>query len=141
MDRAVVFGVRTEAEAAVRIGYLSEAVPATSDVLDLAHPASPLEVFRIAAPCAEAGCAHFADHRCSLVTRIVEQVPVAVSIAPACAVRSMCRWWAQEGTAACRRCPQVVTSESGANQRVSAAAQPPVRLPAIVDPTVEDHQA
>lgn len=136
-DGAVVFGVRTAADADVRIGYLSESVPATSDVLDLAEPASPLEVFRIAAPCAETGCAHFADHRCSLVTRIVEQVPVVVSIAPACAVRSKCRWWAQEGVAACRRCPQVVTSESGANPRVSAAAVPVVPealLPAAPDP-------
>jgi hypothetical protein len=123
---AVVFGVRTAAESAVRIGYLSETVPVTDSVLDLAEPASPLEVFRFAAPCVETGCAHFAEHKCGLVSRIVERVPVAVSLAPTCPVRSKCRWWAQEGLSACRRCPQVVTREPGRNTQVAAAAVPPI---------------
>jgi hypothetical protein len=121
---ALVFGVRTAEEAGVRIGYLSEVVPVTPALLDLAEPVSPLEVFRFAAPCAESDCAHFADHECGLVSRIVARVPVVVSIAPACAVRSKCRWWAQEGVAACRRCPQIVTSESGLNREVAVAAVP-----------------
>ena len=123
---ALIFGVRTAEEAGVRIGYMSEAVPVTPSVLDLTEPASPLEVFRFAAPCAETGCAHFADRKCGLVSRIVERVPVVVSIAPPCAVRSKCRWWAQEGVAACRRCPQIVTSESGRNRDVAEAAVPSV---------------
>lgn len=123
---AVVFGVRTAAESANRIGYLSATVPVDPEVLRLAEPADPLDVFRFAAPCATTGCVHYADHQCSLVSRIVDRAPVAVSIAPPCAVRSRCRWFAQEGTAACRRCPQVVTSESGANVDVARAATPVV---------------
>jgi hypothetical protein len=137
---AVVFGVRTDANSAVRIGYLSEEVPVTDSVLDLAQSVSPLEVFRFAAPCAETGCAHFADNRCGLASRIVARVPVVASIAPACAVRSKCRWWAQEGVAACQRCPQVVTSESGLNKNVAEAALPVVvELPttAAMDGTAE----
>jgi len=123
---ALIFGVRTAGEAGARIGYLSEVVPVTPAVLDLAEPVSPLEVFRFAAPCAESGCAHFAERKCGLVSRIVERVPVVVSIAPPCAVRSKCRWWAQEGVAACRRCPQIFTSESGLNKAVAEAAVPSV---------------
>jgi hypothetical protein len=121
---AVIFGVRTDGESAARIGYLDQTVPVTDAALALADPVSPLEVFRFAAPCAETGCVHFADESCSLASRIVERVPVAVAIAPACAVRSKCRWWAQEGVAACQRCPQVVTSESGFNTHVAEAAVP-----------------
>lgn len=126
---AVVFGVRTAAECGNRIGYLSATVPAEPELLQLAEPAEPLEVFRFAAPCAEAGCVHFAGQQCSLASRIVEQTAVVVSIAPPCAVRSKCRWFAQEGTAACRRCPQVVTRESGTNVEVAAAAMPVVPAP------------
>ncbi len=132
---AVVFGVRTAADSGSRIGYLSATVPAGPEVLGLAEPADPLAVFRFAAPCAERECAHFDGHDCSLVQRIVDQTPVVVSIAPACVVRSRCRWFAQEGTAACRRCPQVVTSESGSNPEVARAARP-VDSPGTAAPPV-----
>jgi len=67
------------------------------------------EVLRLAAPCAEARCRHFAGHRCTLATRIVGQLPAVAGRAPPCALRPTCRWWNQEGVAACLRCPQVVT--------------------------------
>lgn len=122
---AVIFGVRTGAADGARIGYLDALVPMSDALLELAQPVDPLEVFRVGAPCAEGGCAHFRDRQCGLASRIVEQVPVVVSIAPACALRSKCRWWAQEGTPACMRCPVVVTSESGRQREVAQAAQVP----------------
>jgi hypothetical protein len=129
MQSAVAFGVRTGVDAGNRIGYLSATVPVDDQLLQLAEPAKPLEVFRFAAPCATAGCVHYDDDRCSLVERIVDRAPVVVAIAPPCAVRSRCRWFAQEGTAACHRCPQVLTSESGANTEVARAAIPVERHP------------
>ena len=129
LQGAVVFGVRTAVDSGNRIGYLSATVPVDDRLLQLAEPVGPLDVFRFAAPCATTGCVHYDDDRCSLVERIVERAPVVVAIAPACAVRSGCRWFAQEGTAACRRCPQVVTSESGANSEVARAAIPVARHP------------
>jgi hypothetical protein len=129
-EGSVVFGVRTAADG-VRVGYLDQAVPVTDDVLAMASPADPLEVFRFGAPCQEGACAHFAEGRCSLVTRIVERVPVAVELAPVCALRSKCRWWQQEGIAACRRCPVILTRESGDNAEVAAAAVPEVLPPRV----------
>lgn len=119
---AVVFGVRTSATDDVRIGYLDHAVPASGELLGLAGPVDPLEVFRFGAPCVESGCAHFAEGRCGLATRISNELPV-VSVAPACALRSHCRWWAQEGSAACQRCPAVVTRESGRNATIADVAR------------------
>jgi hypothetical protein len=125
--QAVLFGVRTATDSEAggpRVGYLTQLVPADAETLALAAPAKPTEVFRIGAPCAESECVHFEDNACSLAHRIVSNVPVVVSIAPACALRSRCRWWHQEGTAACLRCPVILTEESGANAEVAEAAMP-----------------
>lgn len=120
---AVVFGVRNAVDG-VRVGYLERAVVAGPDILALAEPVHPLEVFRIGAPCAESKCAHFAEGACGLASSIVAEVPVAVNIAPACSLRSTCRWFSQEGTAACLRCPSIITRESGRNEAIAAAAVP-----------------
>ncbi|MEH2255413.1 hypothetical protein [Nostoc sp.] len=41
--------------------------------------------------------------------RIVEKLlPVAEALPPY-SIRRDCRWWQQEGKAACMRCPQVIT--------------------------------
>lgn len=124
---AVIFGVRTGVDG-VRVGYLDRTVKATDDVLALSNPVDPLEVFRVGVPCAGAGCAHFGDGRCGLASAIVADVPVAVEIAPACALRSACRWFSQEGTAACLRCPAVITRETGRNGPVALAASAAPRL-------------
>jgi len=46
--------------------------------------------------------------RC-LAAMIVQWLPSVVDTLPPCAIRPACRWWQQEGKAACVRCPQVVT--------------------------------
>ena len=72
---------------------------------------APDEVFRIAAPCACSGCGHFdsTQSSCTLAQKIVRWVPMVSESLPVCSIRSECRWWQQEGRAACLRCPQVVT--------------------------------
>jgi hypothetical protein len=42
-----------------------------------------------------------------------------VDALPACAIRPACRWWQQEGKAACQRCPQVVTQAYAPSERVT----------------------
>jgi hypothetical protein len=130
---ALAFGVRTNVDG-VRVGYLAHPVKVTRELLALAVPVEPTEVFRFGAPCVESKCAHFSDERCGLATTIVEEVPVAVSGMPACSLRKNCRWFSQEGAAACLRCPVVMTRESGRNETVAHAALPRI----LREPTADD---
>jgi len=50
-----------------------------------------------------------------------------VSELPSCQIRDTCRWFAEEGGAACLRCPQVVTlvpSEQNALRHAAYKADP-----------------
>lgn len=104
--------VRGTAESPL-LAYLDEPAPVTEDLLALAGGASPTEVFRFAAPCISKGCSHFDGESCRLATRIVKGLPQAVDEPPDCALRAACRWWTQEGDAACLRCPMVVSESRG----------------------------
>ena len=119
-----MLGVRGGTAAEPRVRYLDELVPVTAKLLELANPVQPMEVFRFGAPCAESACAHFANSKCGLVTSIVENVPAVVEEVPACRLRSKCRWWHQEGLAACLRCPVVITQQSLRRQDLESAAFP-----------------
>ena len=95
-------------------------------MLGLAKPVAPTEVFRFAAPCAGSGCVHFAagESKCRLIEKVVRFMPVVGERLPACAIRPSCRWWQQEGRAACLRCPQVVTRNFKPTEAVRQAADP-----------------
>lgn len=107
-----------------RVGYLVEPQPVTHDILALTGPATPTEVLRFAAPCAGSKCKHFDGSNCRLVTRVVKFLPRVVDVLPVCRIRPKCRWWQQEGKAACVRCPQVVTDSCSDSQQLRQAAIP-----------------
>ena len=69
----------------------------------------PTEVFRLAATCAEHKCPHFDGADCRLATRVAKMLPPVVDSLPPCVIRKECRWFAQEGAAACLRCPEITT--------------------------------
>ena len=81
-----------------------------AELAALTAPIDPTEDVRVAAPCAGERCGHYADDRCTLVERTVELLPTTVARAPSCAIRRSCRWFGEQGLAACLRCPAVVTS-------------------------------
>jgi hypothetical protein len=109
LEGSAVFGVVGGTERGPLLAYLAEPVPATEEVLTLAGPVAPTEVFRFAAPCAGVDCRHFDGSGCRLATRVVRLLPAVVDGLPPCPLRPDCRWWRQEGKAACLRCPQVVS--------------------------------
>ena len=109
MADAQVLGVVCADAHEPRVAYLNEHVPATPEILAQAAPAAPGQVFRLAARCEEARCTHFDGKRCRLAMRIVEMLPPVVDGLPPCTIRKSCRWFHEEGRAACLRCPQVVT--------------------------------
>ena len=106
----VIIGVVTGTVEERRIGYLKEPQPVTDETLALTGPVEPTQVFRIASPCMGGGCKHFAGGACSLVKRVVASLDPVVGALPPCRIRPTCRWFQQEGRAACVRCPQVVTT-------------------------------
>jgi hypothetical protein len=109
MGNPQLIGVVERTPEGPRVAYLNEPVPVTAELLQTTEPAPPAEVFRVAAACATGACAHFSGTACSLARRIVESLPAVVDSVPDCLVRSDCRWFSQEGAAACLRCPQVAT--------------------------------
>lgn len=109
MDGSLVLGVVGGTVSEPRVGFLTEPVTFPGDVERATAPVRPTEVFRFAAPCAESGCRHYGDGSCQLARRVVDDLPVVVDRLPACRLRPTCRWWKQEGKAACLRCPVVVT--------------------------------
>jgi hypothetical protein len=125
LEGSVVFGVlvdKTESEP--RVGYLTELLPVTDAVLALAGPLAPGEIFRFGAPCAGRACRHFDGSDCRLATRIVELLRPIVDTLPACQLRPECRWWQQEGKAACLRCPEVITERFDPPEPFRLAADP-----------------
>lgn len=122
---AVAFGIVGGTASEPRVGYIDEAQPVSEKLLALAEPVAAAEVFRFAARCMNAGCVHFQSDTCSLVSRVVKLLPEVVEMLPNCAIRPACRWWRQEGAAACRRCPQVVTDNYNPSYEMRAAAERP----------------
>ena len=128
--RSVVFGVAGAASRSGEVAYLSSPVPVPEDVVARTAPVPPNAVLRTAAPCAGAGCRHFSGHNCTLIERIAAALDPVVDRPPACAIRGTCRWWAEQGRAACVRCPQIVTDREAPSEAYARAMAPPERVSA-----------
>jgi hypothetical protein len=124
MAGSVVIGVVGGSVAEPRLGYLEKPLPVTPEILALAGPAPPGEVFRFAAPCAGSGCQHFDGSHCRLAQRVVSLLPIVDDRLPPCHLRPTCVWWKQEGLAACQRCPQIVSDSYAPSEEVVRAAMP-----------------
>lgn len=109
MDRCQVLGIVDRDGPQPMVLYLEAQLPATPEVLARSAPMKPTEVFRLSATCAEGGCPHYDGRDCQLATRVVQMLPAVVDGLPPCTIRKECRWFSQEGRAACQRCPQVTT--------------------------------
>lgn len=121
---AKIIGVLREQNSRAFIEPLPRAL-APDTFIDLI-PANvrPTEVLRFSAPCAEQRCTHFHLGSCQLAKRIVSDLPEASAHLKPCAIRQTCRWFRQEGPAACRRCPQVVTEPYTTTGLMREVAQP-----------------
>lgn len=126
MDDCRVLGVVQQEGPTAKIVYLNELLPASQEVLALTAPLKPTEVFRLAATCAEHRCPHFDGTDCRLATRVVNILPAVVDALPPCIIRKDCRWYSQEGGAACMRCPQVTTVSYDLSEQVREVSGLPV---------------
>ncbi len=124
MEGRVAFGVVAGTPENPRVAWIERPVPVTSELLALTAPVQPTQVLRFSAPCQEKACCHFDGANCRLATRLVQLLPAVVESLPPCQVRPDCRWFLQEGSAACRVCPQVVTYCVEPSAVMNAAATP-----------------
>jgi hypothetical protein len=124
LEGSTVLGVVGGTAEQPRVAYLAEPRPVTPEVLALSGAVSPTAIFRFGAPCAGHACKHFDGTDCRLATRIVQLLPPVVDALPACHLRPDCRWWQQEGKAACLRCPQIVSDLRNPSQLQRQAADP-----------------
>lgn len=102
--------------------YLNHTLPVTTDLLARSGPVEPTEVFRFAAPCAARACIHFDGTLCQLGRRAATLLPAVVDRLPSCLVRPRCRWFREQGGAACLRCPAIVTRDYRAVPLTAAVA-------------------
>jgi hypothetical protein len=108
---SVLIGVVTGTPDEPRVTPTNAPLEVTKELLALAEPVSPSEVFRFASTCRSESCTHFQNGRCQLADRAVTVLPEVVEHLPRCPIRSQCRWYAQQGGSICRRCPQIVTEQ------------------------------
>lgn len=95
-----------------RVGYVSTPLRVDEDfVRRVEAEGNPAKRYRFAAPCIEAGCAHWQDGRCevsdAVAAHVAERAPEEAL--PHCSIRSSCRWYRQSGGEACRSCALVLT--------------------------------
>lgn len=65
---------------------------------------------RFADTCQEGRCAQWTGRGCGVIARVLDALaPEPPAALPPCALRATCRWFGQEGGAACAACPEVVT--------------------------------
>jgi hypothetical protein len=121
---SIIFGIISGTVAEPHVAYLKKTLPVTHEFLAKAAPVTPTEIFRTAAPCAASGCQHFDGKDCRLAMRIVEKLPVVAEELPPCSIRRDCRWWQQEGKAACMRCPQLITDNYDSSELLRNVATP-----------------
>ena len=133
MDACRVLGVVQREGSAPKLEYLNHALAATPEILAMAAPLKPTEVFRLAATCAERKCPHFDGEDCRLATRVVRILPAVVDTLPPCIIRKECRWYSQEGGAACRRCPEITTVSYDLSPQVREVSGLPMMQETVAD--------
>jgi hypothetical protein len=124
MPGAHVIGVISGTAEEPRIAYLKQSAQVPASALASLGDLAPTQVFRFAARCEEHRCVHFNGERCSLGERIVRTLDPVVDALPTCQIRPTCRWHAEQGGEACRRCPQVITMIPRADNKLNRAAMP-----------------
>ena len=124
MTGSVAFGVVGGTAEDPRVSWIEKPVPVTAEILALTGEVPPTQVLRIAAPCQENACCHFDGTDCRLATKLVQLMPAVTQSLPPCRIRPDCRWFIQEGRAACAVCPQIVTYSVNPSEELAIAATP-----------------
>lgn len=105
-----------------RIKHLGTPLKVDAAFLDrAAAQGDPEARMRFAAPCQEGVCGHWTGEKCGLIERVFAEIDQAAAdprtgTLPRCVLRAKCRWYDQEGRAACLACDLVVRTPDGAEE-------------------------
>jgi hypothetical protein len=122
MEGAKPFGVISGTARETRITFFKKDALAAFEWRESFSTADATRLFRFEARCEESRCGHFSDGACSLGHRVKAQLPAVVDALPPCLIRPTCRWHAEQGSAVCLRCPQVVTMIPGGDELLNQVA-------------------
>lgn len=126
LSDSIVFAVVAGTEDAPEAVFLPTPLPVAPELLQMCKPVQPTEVLRFAAPCQGSKCQHFTGAKCRLVDNLVNILERPGQDLKPCAIRLNCRWFAQQGRAACDRCTEIVTSYYHPPTDLDVASRPPV---------------
>jgi hypothetical protein len=101
-----------------QIVYITPNPPVSQEMLETfqKNGVIPENRLRFAGPCMEHRCMQWAGNRCGLIDRVVDHFGPAEGEEPLpkCGIRSTCRWFAQQGRAACESCPEIIRKPADA---------------------------
>lgn len=96
-----------------QVGYVIPSLPVSTEFVRRAEAgASPTKRFRFTAPCIGLSCSQWDGQGCGIGAALAahaDSAGIAADDLPECGIRDTCRWFDQEGAAACAVCPLVVT--------------------------------
>jgi hypothetical protein len=99
-----------------RVGYVIPSLPVTTEFVRHSEAVgSPTKRFRFTAPCIGVSCSQWDGQGCRIGAALAAgSVAAGMDEAelPDCGIRDSCRWFDQEGAAACAVCPLVTTDPS-----------------------------
>ena len=93
-----------------RASFLAKGVEVPAELLATPEGIAPKRIFRFTGKCENGACGQFANGNCQLGKTVSRMMADVVDTVPACTIRGDCRWYAENGPAICRKCPQVVTT-------------------------------
>lgn len=122
---AELLGVFATTDDDDRVTWLPEPVPVDDAARGWLADQGGETRFRFAAPCVTSRCTRWSG-RCEvgagLAALAADRRPASL---PACGVRDRCRWWAEQGAAACVLCPLVRTATAPSDGATTAQAPRP----------------
>ena len=107
---AYLIGIKNDKD---EIDMLEDSIKITDEIYKKFEEAGtkPEKTLRMANKCLESGCKQWTGEKCGVVNDVLQRVEARFlkDQLPKCAIRSTCRWYAQEESTACKVCPLVTT--------------------------------
>lgn len=97
------------AQANQQIEFIGNPIRIDRQFVKIAQEGRPPETrFRFAKKCGKSICANWAGGHCGLIAELRDNREGLGGELPNCGIRDRCRWYAEQGAAACDICPNIV---------------------------------